>query len=208
MSTGTTVQVIGAVVDVEFPAGQIPKVYDALVIDDAEVIIDPNPPSARALPGFINIPTPASAPATAIVDTSRFVPSFIFRAVMDFSIPFMLLCRLVWPLTPSLVADCSSKSVVSLIDSTEVRPDDPSGDDVCAILIIVVAFVGDIGISPEDDSSVEMVADDLIGVEPVVNVCVTPNGPFWTPVLGLSSDQSKDSIVNTTEHIKDSRDVS
>ncbi len=40
MSTGTTVQVIGAVVDVEFPAGQIPKVYDALVIDDAEVTLE------------------------------------------------------------------------------------------------------------------------------------------------------------------------
>ena len=40
MSTGTTVQVIGAVVDVEFPAGQIPKVYDALVIDDAEITLE------------------------------------------------------------------------------------------------------------------------------------------------------------------------
>jgi F-type H+-transporting ATPase subunit beta len=34
------VQVIGAVVDVEFPAGQIPKVYDALVIDDAEITLE------------------------------------------------------------------------------------------------------------------------------------------------------------------------
>ena len=34
MSTGTTVQVIGAVVDVQFPADQIPKVYDALIIDE------------------------------------------------------------------------------------------------------------------------------------------------------------------------------
>ncbi len=40
MSTGTTVQVIGAVVDVEFPAGQIPKVYDALLIDDAGVTLE------------------------------------------------------------------------------------------------------------------------------------------------------------------------
>jgi F-type H+-transporting ATPase subunit beta len=40
MSTGTTVQVIGAVVDVEFPAGQIPKIYDALVIDDAEITLE------------------------------------------------------------------------------------------------------------------------------------------------------------------------
>jgi F-type H+-transporting ATPase subunit beta len=34
------VQVIGAVVDVEFPAGQIPKIYDALVIDDAEITLE------------------------------------------------------------------------------------------------------------------------------------------------------------------------
>ncbi len=40
MSTGTTVQVIGAVVDVSFPAGQIPKIYDALVIDDAKVTLE------------------------------------------------------------------------------------------------------------------------------------------------------------------------
>ena len=40
MSTGTTVQVIGAVVDVEFPASEIPKVYDALVIDDAEITLE------------------------------------------------------------------------------------------------------------------------------------------------------------------------
>ena len=40
MSTGTTVQVIGAVVDVEFPAGQIPKVYDALIIDDVDITLE------------------------------------------------------------------------------------------------------------------------------------------------------------------------
>ena len=40
MSTGTTVQVIGAVVDVEFPTGQIPKVYDALVIDGADITLE------------------------------------------------------------------------------------------------------------------------------------------------------------------------
>jgi F-type H+-transporting ATPase subunit beta len=34
------VQVIGAVVDVKFPAGQIPKVYDALIIDDAEITLE------------------------------------------------------------------------------------------------------------------------------------------------------------------------
>ena len=40
MSTGTTVQIIGAVVDVEFPADRIPKVYDALKIDDADVTLE------------------------------------------------------------------------------------------------------------------------------------------------------------------------
>ncbi len=40
MSTGTTVQIIGAVVDVEFPSDQIPKVYDALTIDDAEITLE------------------------------------------------------------------------------------------------------------------------------------------------------------------------
>lgn len=34
MSTGTIVQVIGAVVDVEFPRGSVPKVYDALKTTD------------------------------------------------------------------------------------------------------------------------------------------------------------------------------
>ncbi|MCU7372980.1 hypothetical protein PEC18_19565 [Paucibacter sp. O1-1] len=32
MSTGTVVQVIGAVVDVEFPQDSVPRVYDALKI--------------------------------------------------------------------------------------------------------------------------------------------------------------------------------
>ncbi|MCH8117695.1 MAG: F0F1 ATP synthase subunit beta, partial [Proteobacteria bacterium] len=40
MSTGTTVQIIGAVVDVEFPSDQIPGIYDALVIDEAEVTLE------------------------------------------------------------------------------------------------------------------------------------------------------------------------
>ena len=33
MSSGNIVQIIGAVVDVEFPSDAIPKVYDALVVD-------------------------------------------------------------------------------------------------------------------------------------------------------------------------------
>ena len=40
MSTGTTVQIIGAVVDVEFPSDQIPKIYDALNIDDAGITLE------------------------------------------------------------------------------------------------------------------------------------------------------------------------
>ena len=34
MSAGKVVQVIGAVVDVEFPRESIPKVYDALKLED------------------------------------------------------------------------------------------------------------------------------------------------------------------------------
>ena len=40
MSIGTTVQIIGAVVDVEFPSEQIPKVYDALIIDDSDTTLE------------------------------------------------------------------------------------------------------------------------------------------------------------------------
>jgi F-type H+/Na+-transporting ATPase subunit beta len=40
MSTGTTVQIIGAVVDVKFAAGHIPRVYDALIIDDVDLTLE------------------------------------------------------------------------------------------------------------------------------------------------------------------------
>lgn len=40
MSTGTTVQIIGAVVDVEFPSDQIPKIYDALIIDEVDITLE------------------------------------------------------------------------------------------------------------------------------------------------------------------------
>jgi F-type H+-transporting ATPase subunit beta len=40
MSTGTIVQIIGAVVDVEFPRDAIPKVYDALKLDDRELTLE------------------------------------------------------------------------------------------------------------------------------------------------------------------------
>ena len=35
MSIGKIVQVIGAVVDIEFPRDEMPKVYDALVLEQA-----------------------------------------------------------------------------------------------------------------------------------------------------------------------------
>ena len=34
MSSGNVVQIIGAVVDVEFPRGSVPKIYDALRLDE------------------------------------------------------------------------------------------------------------------------------------------------------------------------------
>jgi F-type H+-transporting ATPase subunit beta len=40
MSTGTIVQVIGAVVDVEFPRDSIPKVYDALKLQDRNLTLE------------------------------------------------------------------------------------------------------------------------------------------------------------------------
>jgi len=39
-TSGTIVQVIGAVVDVEFPRDAIPKVYDALKVDDRELTLE------------------------------------------------------------------------------------------------------------------------------------------------------------------------
>jgi F-type H+/Na+-transporting ATPase subunit beta len=40
MQTGTIVQVIGAVVDVEFPRDAIPKVYDALKLEDRQLTLE------------------------------------------------------------------------------------------------------------------------------------------------------------------------
>ena len=40
MSTGNVVEVIGAVVDVEFPRDSVPKVYDALKIDEAGLTLE------------------------------------------------------------------------------------------------------------------------------------------------------------------------
>ena len=40
MSSGKVVEIIGAVVDVQFPKGQMPKVYDALIIDKVGLTLE------------------------------------------------------------------------------------------------------------------------------------------------------------------------
>jgi F-type H+/Na+-transporting ATPase subunit beta len=40
MSSGKIVQIIGAVVDVEFPRGEVPRVYDALIIDEGGIMLE------------------------------------------------------------------------------------------------------------------------------------------------------------------------
>ena len=40
MSSGNVVQIIGAVVDVEFPRGSVPKIYDALRLDENGLILE------------------------------------------------------------------------------------------------------------------------------------------------------------------------
>ena len=39
---GTVVEIIGAVVDVEFPRGQVPKIYDAMRIDAHDLTLKSN----------------------------------------------------------------------------------------------------------------------------------------------------------------------
>ena len=40
MSQGKIVQIIGAVVDVEFPRNEVPKVYDALKVDNTAITLE------------------------------------------------------------------------------------------------------------------------------------------------------------------------
>src|SRR5271165_4284758 len=40
MSSGKIVQIIGAVIDVEFPRDQIPRIYDALKLDDVDLTLE------------------------------------------------------------------------------------------------------------------------------------------------------------------------
>ena len=40
MSAGNIVEIIGAVVDVEFPRDSVPKIYDALKVDSADLTLE------------------------------------------------------------------------------------------------------------------------------------------------------------------------
>ncbi|HPB75763.1 MAG TPA: F0F1 ATP synthase subunit beta, partial [Chromatiaceae bacterium] len=40
MSSGNVVEIIGAVVDVQFPRGEMPKVYDALLVDQVGLTLE------------------------------------------------------------------------------------------------------------------------------------------------------------------------
>ncbi|NBB93782.1 MAG: F0F1 ATP synthase subunit beta [Gammaproteobacteria bacterium] len=40
MSSGKIVQIIGAVVDVEFPRGEVPNVYEALIVDEKDIMLE------------------------------------------------------------------------------------------------------------------------------------------------------------------------
>jgi len=40
MSSGRIVQIIGAVIDVEFPRDSVPKVYDALAVDSSDITLE------------------------------------------------------------------------------------------------------------------------------------------------------------------------
>ena len=40
MSNGTVIQTIGAVIDVEFPKENLPKIYDALTVDETGLVLE------------------------------------------------------------------------------------------------------------------------------------------------------------------------
>ncbi len=49
MNQGKIVQIIGAIVDVEFPRNNVPKVYNALKIDGTAIILEVQQQLATAL---------------------------------------------------------------------------------------------------------------------------------------------------------------
>ena len=40
MSSGNIVEIIGAVVDVEFPRDSVPRIYDALLVEEAGLTLE------------------------------------------------------------------------------------------------------------------------------------------------------------------------
>ena len=40
MNNGTVTQIIGAVIDVEFPKENLPKVYDAITVDETGLVLE------------------------------------------------------------------------------------------------------------------------------------------------------------------------
>ncbi|HBS51904.1 MAG TPA: F0F1 ATP synthase subunit beta, partial [Coxiellaceae bacterium] len=40
MQTGKIISIVGAIVDVEFPAGATPKIYDALKVSSANLVLE------------------------------------------------------------------------------------------------------------------------------------------------------------------------
>jgi len=40
MSTGTVIQIIGAVIDVEFPKDNLPRIYDALEVEENGLVLE------------------------------------------------------------------------------------------------------------------------------------------------------------------------
>ncbi|MBT5558432.1 MAG: F0F1 ATP synthase subunit beta, partial [Proteobacteria bacterium] len=40
MSSGNIIEVIGAVVDVQFPRDNVPKIYDALIVVEADLTLE------------------------------------------------------------------------------------------------------------------------------------------------------------------------
>ena len=68
MSSGRIVQIIGAVIDVEFPRDSVPQVYDALKVPERELTLEVQQQlgdgvgSSTSLMSYSSAPTPSSSP--------------------------------------------------------------------------------------------------------------------------------------------------
>ena len=58
MATGKITQIIGAVIDVEFPRDSIPKIYEALKLKDVDLTIEVH----EASPHTVTVPLLAGSP--------------------------------------------------------------------------------------------------------------------------------------------------